>query len=108
MAFQPTKDGGRRATGVTPWGRYYFEWDKDGKRIADKVEFLTPNDKSNCTHRSINPVELRECGSCKGVVKIKVFQCSGGHGLCSIGKPVGDDVQTCESCPDFKLKAMEL
>lgn len=62
----------------------------------------------NCTHRSLEIADSRECKSCGGSIKILVFPCS-VRGLCSIKKNVGSDVTVCgpskahpNGCPDYK------
>ena len=44
-------------------------------------------------------VDRVPCQSCKGTVKLKVFQC-GLHGRCTINRKAGDD-QCCARCGDF-------
>ncbi|MCX5658587.1 MAG: hypothetical protein NTW19_02560 [Planctomycetota bacterium] len=42
MQFSPTKDGGRVASGSTPWGDYRVEWDARGRLVAQAMTARRP------------------------------------------------------------------
>jgi hypothetical protein len=43
--------------------------------------------------------ETLDCARCGPGKRVKVFHCNGGHGTCTIRKPVGE-TQCCETCLD--------
>ncbi len=44
-------------------------------------------------------IGFAQCGSCKGRVRLKVFQCD-IHGSCTLAKPV-PGIRCCAECPDY-------
>lgn len=56
--------------------------------------------RSPCAYRSPQAVEERECPTCAGHVRVKLFPCA-LHQLCSIAKPLAG-AATCATCLDFE------
>jgi len=53
------------------------------------------NPRARCAHLGDPTGETRECESCNGRTRIKLFECA-VHGSCTIGKDVGEVVCPCD------------
>ena len=56
----------------------------------------------DCVHRGAM-VGKRECASCAGTVKLKLFACA-IHGECTLAKPL-EGVACCGACREFEGKS---
>ena len=64
------------------------------KRNCDK------NSVGTCIHRSQNHLRLKDCPTCAGSVKIKVFNCV-LYKECTIQQQI-DNIKCCASCSDYE------
>ena len=55
--------------------------------------------KADCIHRK-NVISERECQTCSGNVRIKVFSCE-LHNSCTVRKPI-EDLPCCITCEDYQ------
>lgn len=58
-----------------------------------------PNPPGACIHRG-EASGTRECATCQGSVKIKLFACA-LHGVCTLGKRI-DMLACCAQCGDYE------
>lgn len=104
MIFTPTKSGGRLLSGDTAFGRFRIEFDSAGVLIGYEMELRDqpppPEDDTACVHRGA-VVGERECSTCDGSVKAKIFACA-VHGQCTMFKRPVEGVKACRHCGDRK------
>jgi hypothetical protein len=74
--------------------------DEIGAETAAIITALSLSPESPCVHRG-ESTRAVECKSCRGRVKVKVFQCS-VHEECTIKKRAGE-LKTCYGCTDHTI-----
>lgn len=75
----------------------YFEQFENGQSILQQVKRRF-QPRELCQHRG-EAVDEVECPSCRGTVKLKVFDCA-RHERCTLAKPI-DGIGCCSNCTEF-------
>lgn len=68
-------------------------------QAAPLVQAARPRREQPCQHQGAETGETKQCGTCPGSVKVKVFGCA-LHGGCTLRKHVAT-LHCCATCQDY-------